>query len=113
MNSIIYRFWKAIVVFLLILVLAFPLFSIAGVDEDLKKNLGHTDCIHSWTYNKSAFKIYLNSERCKKNEAPAALLTIRYIFEANNKNFPKRIDIFDNRGNKIDSYPFERIPSLK
>lgn len=113
MNSIVYCFWKVIVGFLLIFVLGFPLFSIAGVDEDLKKNLGHTDCIHSWTYNNSAFKLYLNSERCKKNEAPAALLAIRYIFEANNKKFPKRIEILDNKGNKIDSYPFGRIPSLK
>jgi len=102
----------SIIMIVVCMVIIFPLRSIAGVDEDLKKNLNKSECIHSWTYNKSAFKLYLNPERCKKNEAPAALLAIRYIFEANNKKFPKRIEIFNNRGNKIDSYPFERIPSL-
>jgi hypothetical protein len=38
MKSMIYRSWKVIIVSMLIVVLASPLFSIAGVDGDLKKN---------------------------------------------------------------------------
>lgn len=113
MNSIICRFWKVIIGSLLIFVSAFPLFSIGGVDEDLKNNLGNHDFIHSWKYNKSAFKLYFNYESCKEGQAAATLLTIRNIFEANNKNFPKRIEIYNKRGDKMLSYPFENIPSIQ
>ena len=103
---------KLLIFIIMCIIVNLSSLSIAGVDEELKKKLEKHDFIHSWTYNKSAFKLYINPEHYKENQAPAALLTIRYIFEVNKKKFPKRIEVFDNRGNRISSYPFERIPSI-
>lgn len=85
---------------------------LAGVDDDLNKNLGNHPCVHSWGYNKAAFNIYLNPLYCKDGDTTATLLTIRFIFESNNAKFPKRIEIFNNLGKKLESDPFENIPSL-
>ena len=95
-----------------LIVLLLPSQSIAGVDNDLSRNLSKSMCIHSWKYDKSAFKLYLNPALCKKNETTAILLTIRYIFESNGSEFPKRIEIYTNYGKQLGSYPFENIPSL-
>jgi hypothetical protein len=86
--------------------------NMAGVDYDLNNNLSKSKCIHSWKYNESAFRLYLNTALCKENETSAALLTIRYIFESDRSKFPKRIEIYNNYGKQLASYPFENIPSL-
>jgi hypothetical protein len=94
------------------MILIFPVFALAGVDDELTKNLNKTECVHSWQYNKSAFKLYLSSSLCKENETTATLLTIRYIFEANKSKFPKKIEIYTDYGKQLASYPFKNIPSL-
>ncbi|MDO8283197.1 MAG: hypothetical protein Q7U10_11355 [Thermodesulfovibrionia bacterium] len=84
----------------------------AGVDDALQKNLSKSDCVQSWKYNKSAFKLYLNTDSCEDNETTAVLVTIRYLFESNNHTFPKKIEVFNSVGKEMGSYPFENIPSL-
>ncbi|PXF50650.1 MAG: hypothetical protein C4B57_11865 [Deltaproteobacteria bacterium] len=84
----------------------------SDINDDLNNNLSKSKCIHSWKYNKSTFKLYLNTALCKENETSAALLAIRYIFESNKSKFPKRIEIYTNYGKQLASYPFENIPSL-
>ena len=101
-----------ILFFILTTSLLIPISVLAGVDDDFNKNLGNHPCVHSWEYNKTAFKIYLNPLKCKDGDTTATLLTIRYIFESNNAKFPKRIEIYNNLGKKLESYPFENIPSL-
>ena len=91
--------------------LLIPLLVSAGVDDDLKKNLGKSRCIKSWHYNKSVFKIYFDPNQCKQKEPTATLLTVRYIFESNKAKFPKQIEI-DYGNGPVDSYPFSNIPSL-
>ena len=94
------------------LTLVIPVLSIAGVNQDLKENLGKSKCIDSWTYNESAFKLYFNPSLCKKKESTATLLTIRYLFESNNHSFPERIELYNNSGVDMESYPFTHIPDL-
>ncbi len=101
-----------VVLFASVVFLAHPVLSIAGVDAELKNNLSKTNCIKSWKYNKSVFKLHLNPENCKENEAVAVLLAIRSIFELNNAEFPKNIEIHYGNSPKPDLYPFSRIPSL-
>ena len=92
--------------------LLFPLIVYAGLDDDLNGNLTNkTNCLKSWQYNKSAFNIYFDANQCKKGEATAALLTVRYIFESNNATFPKNI-VIDFGDGTVESYPFSNIPSL-
>ena len=100
------------IVLILVAVPILGVLSFAGVEDDLKGNMSKTKCIHSWNYDKSAFRVYFNTELCKKNEGAATLLTVRYVFESNKKKFPRKIEVYNNNGNLIDSYPFERIPSL-
>ena len=100
-------------IFTLILIFLFPTFTFAGVDNELQKNLSKSNCIQTWKYNKSAFKLYLNTGLCKENETTAALLTIRHIFESNKAKFPSKIIIYNSMSNKVlGSYPFKNIPSL-
>lgn len=95
----------------LMIVLFVPSVALAGnVDKELQKQLGHTPCIKSWNYNKSAFKILFSPNNCKPQECNASLLTIRYIFESNKAKFPKKIII--NTGSQVQTYPFENIPTL-
>ncbi len=83
-----------------------------SVNRDLAKNLNGNTCIHAWEYNKSAFKLSLNTAFCKKYETTAILITIRYIFESDGSKFPKRIKLYSSSGEKLGSYPFKNIPSL-
>jgi hypothetical protein len=100
-------------VLVLVIVLLFPVAAMAGVDNDLQKNLSKSNCIQTWKYNKSAFKLYLNTGLCKENETTAALLTIRYLFESNKAKFPSRIIIYNAlTGKEMANYPFKNIPSL-
>jgi hypothetical protein len=100
-------------VLVLVIVLLFPVAAMAGVDNDLQKNLSKSNCIQTWKYNKSAFKLYLNTGLCKENETNVALLTIRYLFESNKAKFPSRIIIYNAlTGKEMANYPFKNIPSL-
>ena len=98
--------------FILTASLLIPISVLAGVDDDFNKNLGNHPCVHSWKYNKATFDIYLNPLGCKDGDTTTILLTIRYIFESNKAKFPKRIQIYNNLGKKLESGPFENIPSL-
>ena len=68
--------------------------------------------IKSWKHTASVFKLYFNADYCNQGEPTAALMTIRYIYEANHTKFPKKIEV-DYGNGIVDSYPFTNIPSLK
>lgn len=81
------------------------------VDKELKKQLGHTICVKSWKYDKSAFQIFFSPNNCKPGECSAALCVVRYTFESNKAIFPKEI-IIDLGNGEVQSYPFKNIPTL-
>ena len=105
------RFIMRIFIILLITLLC-PLLVFAGIDDDFNKNLNKSKCIKSWKHTASVFKLYFNADYCNQGEPTAALMTIRYIYEANHTKFPKKIEV-DYGNGIVDSYPFTNIPSLK
>ncbi len=84
----------------------------AGVDEDLANNFKKVACIDHWEYNKSVFKIYFNPLLCKEKDVTVALLGVRYMFESNKVKISKQIEIYNNFGKKLESFPFKKIPTL-
>lgn len=101
------------ILLLITMLVSMPLVCFASLDSDLNNNLLHkSKCIESWKRNKTTFKLYLNSNYCKQNDATAALLTVRALYESNNVKLPKNVEIHYGNGGKPDIYPFSNIPSL-